>query len=264
MMLKEDEHMKKFVFILLAILIFLTTACKGSNDDVLTVDFLVDNEIFYSTQYTNEAITPPIPEKEGFVFIKWDKDYTNVTTDLTINAIFEEETTMIRITMESGAAIDLELYADIAPITVNNFLELVRNKYYDGICFHRIIKNFMAQAGGYYIEGNTIMEKDSDIPTITGEFSLNGHANDLHHELGVISMARTREYNSASAQFFICTANAPHLDGSYAAFGKVVGEESFAALKELGNSSTTVVGQLTDFPYPVQVIKTIRIIDEKK
>lgn len=114
--------------------------------------------------------------------------------------------------------IELELYGDVAPVSVGNFVALAESGYYDGLTFHRIIKDFMMQGGD--IDGDGFSNGDKD--TIVGEFSANGYTNDISHERGVVSMARTQDPNSASTQFFICHADSPHLDGQYAAFGKVV------------------------------------------
>ena len=119
--------------------------------------------------------------------------------------------------MENGGKIELELYPDAAPITVKNFEKLVSEGFYDGLTFHRVIKGFMIQGGDPL--GNGMGGADENI---MGEFSANGVPNPIKHERGVISMARAFDPNSASSQFFIMHENAPHLDGQYAAFGKVV------------------------------------------
>ena len=119
--------------------------------------------------------------------------------------------------MENGAKIELELYPEVAPKTVENFEKLVKSGFYDGLTFHRIIPGFMIQGGDPL--GNGMGGADENI---VGEFKANGHNNTLKHERGVISMARAFDPNSASSQFFIMHADAPHLDGQYAAFGKVV------------------------------------------
>ena len=172
----------------------------------------------------------------------------------------EMENPIIVITLEDERKITLELYPDIAPISVENFLKLVDEKYYDGVVFHRIIEGFMIQTGGYYIDDMTLCDKPQT-PCIKGEFSSNGVENNLKHTLGVVSMARTNVKDSASSQFFICTADAPHLDGQYAAFGKVIGEESYKVLEELNNARTEFVSNaFADFPYPFITIKTIERI----
>ena len=123
---------------------------------------------------------------------------------------------MVVIEMENGKEIKLELYPDKAPITVDNFLKLVNEGFYDGLIFHRVIKDFMIQGGDPEGTGmGGAKEK------IKGEFSANGVPNDVKHVRGVISMARAMNPNSASSQFFIVHKDAPHLDGQYAAFGMV-------------------------------------------
>lgn len=124
---------------------------------------------------------------------------------------------MVIIEMENGAKIELELYPEAAPITVANFESLVKAGFYNGLTFHRIIPGFMIQGGDPLGNGMGGAEKK-----IKGEFRANGVKNDLKHERGVISMARSFDPNSASSQFFIMHADAPHLDGQYAAFGRVV------------------------------------------
>ena len=119
--------------------------------------------------------------------------------------------------MENGAKIELELYPEVAPITVKNFEKLVGEGFYDGLVFHRVIPGFMIQGGDPL--GNGMGGSDENIK---GEFRANGHQNPIKHERGVISMARAYDPNSASSQFFIMHKNAPHLDGQYAAFGKVI------------------------------------------
>ena len=123
---------------------------------------------------------------------------------------------MVKIEMENGGIIRLELYPEVAPKTVANFLALVRRGFYDGLIFHRVIPGFMIQGGDPL--GNGMGGADE---SIVGEFAANGYQNDLKHTRGVISMARAYNPNSASSQFFIMHADAPHLDGQYAAFGRV-------------------------------------------
>ena len=124
---------------------------------------------------------------------------------------------MVVITMDNGKKMEIELYPEIAPETCANFEKLVKDGYYNGLTFHRVIKGFMIQGG--CPKGNGMGGPGW---TIKGEFAANGHKNDLKHTKGVISMARTMDPNSAGSQFFIMHEAAPHLDGQYAAFGKVV------------------------------------------
>ena len=124
---------------------------------------------------------------------------------------------MVIIEMENGGKIELELYPEAAPITVKNFEKLVGEGFYDGLIFHRVIKGFMIQGGDPLGNGMGGAKEQ-----IKGEFRANGHNNPIKHERGVISMARAFDPNSASSQFFIMHEDAPHLDGQYAAFGRVV------------------------------------------
>ena len=138
---------------------------------------------------------------------------------------------MVTIEMENGKTIKIELYPEIAPITVANFEKLVGEGFYDGLIFHRVIKGFMIQGGDP--EGTGM---GGSKEKIKGEFAANGVPNALKHTRGVISMARSAYPNSASSQFFIMHEDAPHLDGQYAAFGKVV--EGMDAVDEIATTKT--------------------------
>lgn len=124
---------------------------------------------------------------------------------------------LVTITMENGSLVQAELYPDIAPNTVNNFISLIQKGFYNGLIFHRVIPGFMIQGGCPQGSGT-----GGPGYRIKGEFSRNGFDNPLKHERGVLSMARAAAPDSAGSQFFIMVAPAPHLDGSYAAFGKVI------------------------------------------
>jgi len=153
----------------------------------------------------------------------------------------------IRIELSNGKNVHCEVYEDIAPKTVENFLKLVDEKFYEGTVFHRIIANFMIQTGGYFLNGNNLEQKRAN--SIEGEFKSNGFKNKLKHTLGVLSMARTSDPNSASSQFFICVEDCSYLDGEYAAFGKVIDEESLQNVIEVSNVDTYNIGYgMTDFP----------------
>ena len=138
---------------------------------------------------------------------------------------------IVRITMDSGKVIRLELYPETAPITVENFLDLVKKGFYNGLTFHRIISGFMIQGGDP--DGNGMGDPGY---SIKGEFKSNGVDNPLKHEKGVISMARSMDPNSAGSQFFIMHEAAPHLDGQYAAFGKVI--EGLDVVDEIASVET--------------------------
>lgn len=167
----------------------------------------------------------------------------------------------IRINLQDGRIIDLELYPDKAPKTVANFLNLVDQGFYKDVIFHRTIPDFMVQAGGYHLVNGTLTEKEPSAP-IFGEFASNGFPdNDLKHLIGVISMARTDDKNSASCQFFICSADCPHLDGEYAAFGKTIDFNSDQVVFDMSRARTFNIDHtLPNFPYPMIPIKSIERI----
>ena len=162
---------------------------------------------------------------------------------------------IVTITMANGEVMKAELYPEIAPNTVNNFISLVKKGYYDGLIFHRVIDKFMIQAGGYYIDNNTLFDKEAP-NTIKGEFSANGVENNLKHKLGVLSMARGYHPDSAGSQFFIMVGTAPHLDGQYAAFGKVT--SNIQACLDIADVKTNV----RDMPIVPIIIESITIDEE--
>ena len=157
---------------------------------------------------------------------------------------------MVVFEMENGKKIKAELYPDIAPITVANFEKLVKQGFYDGLTFHRVIKGFMIQGGCPDGTGT-----GGPGWTIKGEFASNGVKNDLKHSRGVLSMARTMIPDSAGSQFFIMHADAPHLDGEYAAFGKVV--EGMDVVDEIASCKTG----FADKPVTPQIMKKVYIED---
>ncbi|MGN1094108.1 MAG: peptidylprolyl isomerase [Candidatus Neoclostridium sp.] len=167
--------------------------------------------------------------------------------------------TEISIIMEDGSVMNARLYEDKAPKTVENFLSLVENRFFDGLCFHRVIPDFMIQGGGFIDQNGELVHKEAP-NNVVGEFAANGFkGNDLHHAEGVLSMARAMDKNSASSQFFICVADCGYLDGQYAAFGALSDENSLAVAKAISTAKTTSVGYYNDVPvYPI-VIKTIKI-----
>ncbi|MBQ3220101.1 MAG: peptidylprolyl isomerase [Clostridia bacterium] len=161
---------------------------------------------------------------------------------------------------ENGKKIIAELYPEHAPKSVENFIDLVKSGFYDGLCFHRVIPGFMIQGGGFSWEGGL---KQKVAPrTIKGEFAMNGVKNDLHHAPGVLSMARTMMPDSASSQFFICVEDVPHLDAQYAAFGKVIDEESLDNAIEISKVKTTSWGYFDDVPVEPIVMKKVFMIEE--
>ncbi len=149
---------------------------------------------------------------------------------------------------EDGAKIKAELYPDIAPNTVNNFISLINHNFYDGLIFHRVINGFMIQGG--CPDGNGMGGPGY---SIRGEFSANGFENDLKHTAGVLSMARTMAPDSAGSQFFIMHKDAPHLDGQYAAFGKVT--EGMDIVNDIAEVPT----DFSDRPIMDVVIKSVSV-----
>lgn len=138
---------------------------------------------------------------------------------------------IVTMTMETGGVIKAELYPDIAPISVKNFVSLIEKGFYDGLVFHRVIKGFMIQGG--CPEGTGMGDPGYGIK---GEFKINGFENNLKHDAGVLSMARSQSPNSAGSQFFIMHKNSSHLDGSYAGFGKVI--EGMDIVNKIAESKT--------------------------
>ena len=155
---------------------------------------------------------------------------------------------IVTITMENGDVMKAELYPEIAPISVNNFISLIKKGYYDGLIFHRVIRGFMIQGG--CPEGTGMGGPGY---SIKGEFSQNGFKNDLKHTEGVLSMARSMMPNSAGSQFFIMHKDAPHLDGAYAAFGKIT--EGMDVVNKIAETAT----DYSDRPLEDQKIKAMTV-----
>ena len=155
---------------------------------------------------------------------------------------------IVTFTMKNGDVIKAELYPEIAPISVNNFISLIQQNFYDGLIFHRVIKNFMIQGGDP--EGTGMGGPGY---SIRGEFAQNGYENDLKHTAGVLSMARSMQPDSAGSQFFIMHKDSPHLDGAYAAFGKVT--EGMDVVNKIAETAT----DFSDRPIEPQVIDTVTV-----
>ena len=167
---------------------------------------------------------------------------------LTGAALAEGSLPVATIEMADGGVMKLELYPDIAPNTVANFIELANAGFYDGVCFHRVIPGFMIQGGDPTGTG-----MGGPGYAIKGEFNANGFDNPLAHDRGVISMCRTAYPDSAGSQFFIVHADSPHLDGNYAAFGRVI--EGIEVVDQIASVETDV----WDRPTVDQVIRSIRV-----
>lgn len=161
----------------------------------------------------------------------------------------------IKFTIKNFGEITAELYPEKAPATVENFLSLVESGFFTGLIFHRVINGFMIQGGGF---DETFEQKEAK--SIKGEFMANGFMqNDLRHTRGVLSMARTMAPNSASSQFFIMHRDAPHLDGQYAGFGKVV--EGIDVVDKIANVQTCSRGWYDDVPKVPVVIEKVEIVE---
>ena len=257
---------KLFSSLLLVILFFMVTSCSKK----YTISYYVDNDLYHvqENQSNDEINLLTDISKEGYIFEGWtlkdgtlfnEKNMPKKNIELYAKFTIEEDENVekIVINLEDGRKIYLDLYKDVAPITVENFMKLIDMNYFAGTIFHRVIKDFMIQGGGYGIKNNTIVDMPN-VPTIKGEFASNGVQNDLKHVPGVISMARTNDKNSATSQFFICSSTSPHLDGEYAAFGKVSDEDSLKVVMDISNVRTGYLNPMfADFPYNPIIITSI-------
>lgn len=223
--------MKKKVLIML-IICLLITGCKSKKKEAKDMK-------------TNQNLKILETAEDGEITKGTLEGYTFIET--------EEVTNRVKIQMANGDVMLIVLSNSQTPITIANFQKLVSEKFYDGLIFHRVIKDFMIQGGDPSGTGMGGSEE-----TIKGEFTSNGVKNDLAHTRGVISMARANDPNSASSQFFIVHADYPSLDGSYAAFGKV-----FAGL-DVVDTIASVETDSNDFPITEQKIKSIRFIKIEK
>jgi len=192
-------------------------------------------------------------------------------SDKKTDGVDKSDAIQIKIVLEDGAEMKGELYPNVAPKSVENFVNLIEQDFFDGTIFHRCIEGFMIQGGGFerdFYDGNF---ESKETATIEGEFTDNGFKNDLKHTRGVLSMARTSQPNSASSQFFIMHQDSPHLDGQYAAFGAIT--EGLDVVDKIATGATTAIEgkitfqgeeytqQMTDVPVEPVVIKTIDIIE---
>ncbi len=227
--------MKKIAIFMAAAMLLLSIAgCGSKKDEVDLTSKDVENEVITETQE---------PEKDEEL-----KNEEATVQDKYARKIY------FTIYMDDGGEMKGELYPDLAPVTVDNFVKLCNNKFYDGLIFHRVIEGFMIQGGGFNDE-----YEHKKANTIKGEFQSNGIENDLKHTRGVISMARATMPDSASSQFFIMHADYPSLDGQYAAFGKIT--EGLDIVDEIATCQTAVFEEMgmEDVPVIPCVIKTITI-----
>lgn len=164
---------------------------------------------------------------------KWQATYT--AGDFGIR---NKKDPFVEFTLSTNESIRVELYPNIAPISVNNFITYVTEGFYPGTAFHRILEGQMIQCGGFVLKEDKYVEKDATHDPIKGEFSANGVTNNLKHLRGVISMARTKVMDSATTQFFICSGTVSGWDGAYAAFGRVIDKESMDVVSRLEKLET--------------------------
>ena len=227
--------MKRFVWIITAaLLLFAAVGCSQAYaNSTGSKEFTGKTE-----ESAAQATESPVTEAPATEEPKNTEEDTNVN-----------QNPIVTITMQDGGVMKLELYPDVAPNTVKNFIALANAGFYDGLIFHRVIAGFMIQGGCYDAEG---MPHETDY-SFKGEFASNGFTNDLKHTRGVISMARTQIRDSACSQFFIMHKDAPHLDGEYAAFGMLL--EGFDVL----DSIATVQTGRNDVPIVFPVIESIRV-----
>ena len=226
--------MKRFLSILLTALLLIAAVGCAKTYANSTGSTELSGKTEETAGKTTEAPAAEAPAQEP--------EKTEEDTNVNQNPI-------VTITMQDGGVMKLELYPDVAPNTVKNFISLANAGFYDGLIFHRIIKGFMIQGGCYNAEGYP----NEPGYSIKGEFTSNGFKNDLKHTRGVISMARTMVPDSAGAQFFIMHEDAPHLDGEYAAFGMLL--EGFEVLDTIA----TVQTGYNDVPLVFPVIESIRV-----
>ncbi|MBE6161145.1 MAG: peptidylprolyl isomerase [Firmicutes bacterium] len=177
-----------------------------------------------------------------------NKDTSSGTIDKVSYKETNKQTNYVKIETNQGIML-AELYPDVAPLTVENFKKLVSEKYYDNTNFHRIIKDFMIQGG---------QNNSKKVASIKGEFTANNFENNLKHDRGILSMARTSIPNSATSQFFIVHKKSPHLDGNYASFGKLLA--GYDVLDKIASVETDT----NDAPTTTQKIKSIRFIEIKE
>ena len=225
--------MKKIISILLSLTIIMAmTACGNNTDEAKNQD----------TQNQTQTEQTAEPEKE-------QADNKEESSELYADAI------SVTIELENGAVMKGELYPNLEPKTVENFVKLAKDNFYNGLIFHRVIEGFMIQGGGY---DTSLNPKETE--AIEGEFEANGFKNPLKHTKGVLSMARTQDPNSASSQFFIMQETAPHLDGQYAAFGRIT--EGLEYIDEIATAKTGNDPKYGMSDYPIEeqfVIKSISI-----
>lgn len=231
-------------------------AIKGGDVVVMQVD---NNKMFAENTFTVLDAAPIIVNDRTLVPLRavstsfeakvdWDNDTRTVYISYD-----KAEDISVSIEVEGYGVMTAELYPNIAPETVANFVKLANEGFYDGLVFHRVIDGFMIQGGGYDKDLN-----QKEAQSIKGEFAMNGYGNSIKHTTGVLSMARSLDMNSASSQFFIMDGTAEYLDGEYAAFGRLT--DGFDVLEKISELKTeTRDNDMEDVPVELPVIKSIRV-----
>lgn len=209
-------------------LVLFVGACSGATEVAETPD-------------ETPIVEPSTPEDEN------NQEEIQYDMDLPYSQYFKESNPLVTMNVEGQGTIVIELFPDVAPNSVNNMIQLIQDGFYDGLIFHRVIEGFMIQGGWGDLKGKQAT------CTIAGEFSANGFANDLLHERGVISMARTNVRDSATSQFFLMHAKSPWLDGEYAGFGGMV-----SGFEVLDAIATTPTG-FQDAPNTEVVIESVTV-----
>ncbi len=221
--------MKKLCILMAAAVLMLTACDSGVYTDTTSTDATPTPAVTETPTPSAPSWTSKAPENTNQV----DEGENDMKAIITMKTVTVDKTDaqkpIVTIEMESGGIIKAELYPEIAPITVDNFVSLIEKGFYNGLIFHRNIP-------GFVIQGGCPLGTGTGGPgyQIKGEFTSNGHENNLKHTRGVLSMARAMAPDSAGSQFFIMHADAPHLDGDYAAFGKVI--EGMEVVDQIANS----------------------------
>lgn len=246
--------MRKYLSVV-AIAMLLTTTLYGAQItkkiEVVfnSINIKVNGEKVEADNIVHEGTTY-VPLREISELLDKEVIWTGETKTAEINDDpIKEEQPVVLMTMDNGEQIKMELYPEIAPITVKNFMTLIDQGFYDGLIFHRVIPGFMAQGGDPSGNGTGGSGK-----SIKGEFSKNGITNDISHTRGTLSMARGSDPDSASSQFFIVVEDADFLNGEYAGFGRVI--EGMDLVDKIVNTQTNE----NDKPITPQIIKTIKIV----
>ena len=221
--------------------------------DVLMSDRSYD--VVLETTFKNRTM---MEQYQNNPFHQMVKEYVRSVVEKSHSVDYVIKDTFATIKLEDGRTMTAQLFKEDAPLSVENFIKLAKADFYSGLIFHRVIPGFMIQGGGM----NENLQSKNGADKIKGEFLANGVNNTVRHSLGTLSMARTSDPNSATSQFFICVDETPHLDGQYAAFGRLVDDESIKVAVDISNVDTHSVGYYDDVPVEPIRISSIVIFEE--